>query len=319
MILIRQLRRAGFLALCLALSSGCGLMGASQDSCVLSRDWGLVASQMPSAVSGAKWQQVERLSLELTRVCPDSGPGYYWLGVALLRQERTFAAVRALRKVLQRSSDAPTHLALAEAYFLLKQDKFFGEEIDAAIAAAPQDPEPYYVAGRYSYEVRDRFNIAAGYFEKALALNPRHYKALTYLALSLQGMNRTREAEARFLEAIQIIDRQKVQFDLPFQLLASFYLEHGRASDALPFIQRAIQMLPDSASNYLILGKLAWALHDADTAINALEKALSLDGGLVEARYSLAQVYKARGETAKAERELNAFAALKELYGRPVR
>jgi tetratricopeptide (TPR) repeat protein len=273
---------------------------------------------MPSAVSGAKWQQVESLSLELTQVCPDSALGYYWLGVAFLRQERTFAAVRSLRRALQRSSDGPTHLALAEAYFLLRQHRFFDEEIDAAIAEAPQDPEPYYVAGRYSYQVEERFDIAAGYFKKALALNPRHYKASTYLALSLQGMNRTQEAEARFLETIQIVDLEKARFDLPFQLLASFYLEHGRPGEALPLIQRAVGISPDSATDHLILGKVAWALGDATTAINALEKALALDDDVVEARYSLAQIYKARGEPAKAERELEAFEALKELYGQPV-
>ena len=213
----------------------------------------------------------------------------------------------------------PTHLALAQAYYLLRQHKFFDEEIQAAIAAAPQDPEPYYVAGRYAYEVEERYNIAAGYFERALALNSGHYKASTYLALSLKGMNRTEEAEAKFLETIRIVDQQKAQFDLPFQLLASFYLEHGRPGEALPFIQRAVQISPDSAPNQLILGRVAWARGDAGTAINALQKALSLDDGLVEARYSLAQIYKARGDSTKAEKELEAFEALKELYGRPAR
>jgi tetratricopeptide (TPR) repeat protein len=314
----RLLRHAGLGGLLLALSSGCGLMAAPQDSCVLSRDWSLVASQMPAAVAGASWPQVESLSLELTNVCPNSGLGFYWLGVALLRQERTFAAIRSLRKALQRSGDAPTHLALAEAYFLLKQHRFFDEEIQAAMAAAPQDPEAYYVAGRYSYEVEERFDVAAGYFQKTLALDPRHYKASTYLALSLQGMNRSQEAEARFLETIQIIDRQKAHFDLPFQLLASFYLEHGRPNEALPVIRRAVEISPASATDHLILGKVAWALGDADTAINALEKALALDDGIVEARYSLAQIYKARGEPTKAAGEQKAFEALKELYGRPV-
>src|SRR3990172_6951655 len=98
MNVIQQPRRVGLLVFCLTLSSGNSLIAAAQNPCVLSRDWSLVASQMPSAVSGAKWQTVERLSLELTRVCPDSGLGFYWLGVALLRQEGTFASVRALRK-----------------------------------------------------------------------------------------------------------------------------------------------------------------------------------------------------------------------------
>jgi tetratricopeptide (TPR) repeat protein len=302
---------------CLTLWGGCSLKAATKDPCVHSKDWNAVASQMPAAVSSAQWPRVESLSTELTHVCPEAAPGFYWLGVALLRQERTFPAVRTLRKALQLSSDEPTHLALAEGYFLLKQHKFFDEEIDAAISAAPQDPEPYYVAGRYAYQVDERFDVAAGYFEKALARDPAHYKASTYLALSLKGMNRTEDAEARFLKTIQIVDERKAQFDLPFQLLASLYMEHGRARDALPYIQRAVQISPGSATDRLILGQAAWALGDAETAQAAFERALALDDGLVEARYSLAQIYKARGEQAKAQTELKEFETLKELYGRP--
>ncbi len=86
----------------------------------------------------------------------------------------------------------------------------------------------------------------------------------------------------------------------------------------MPYIKRAVELAPASPTNQFVLGKAAWTLHDGGTAISALHQALSLDEGMAEARYLLAQIYKARGEIAKAEQELNALVGLKEFYGRPI-
>ena len=283
--------------------------------CERSPELSALASNAREAELNAGWQKLVNLGSQAIKLCPQEATGYRWLGVAYLRTGITFPAVRALRASLKFSDDATTHLRLAEAYFVLNQHQFFKEEIAAAKAKNPADADAYYVDGRFLFQTRKLFAEAAEQFRQALSRDPNHVKALSYLALSLKNMQQDAEAERLLQKSIQLNDAQNGSFFLPYQTLASLYLEQNRASEALPYIQRAVKMAPGVAENQFLLGKVALAQKDAKTAESALHAAAALDEALIEARYLLARIYQTRGDSSAANRELEKFKELKDFYG----
>ncbi|MBA3442880.1 MAG: tetratricopeptide repeat protein, partial [Pyrinomonadaceae bacterium] len=280
------------------------------------REFILLKDKMRAATMTGQWQQLENLGTEAIRLCPSSSDGYHGLGLSYLRRGGTFAAVRHFRQALLRGDTPNIHLRLAEAYFVLNQHKFFAEEIAAAKAVNPDDPEPYYVAGRFLFQAKNELNSAAEEFRQALARDPEHFKARCYLGLSLKNMQHDTEAEQQFLKAIQLIDAKRVSFYLPYQALASFYLERNRVAEARPLIQRAVEMQSDVAANQFLLGKIAWMQKDEEVAVRALRTAISLDEAFIEARYLLAKIHQTRGDRDAARQELKNFEVSKELYGK---
>jgi tetratricopeptide (TPR) repeat protein len=252
--------------------------------------------------------------LDLERRCPNLAPAHHWMGVALLRQGRTFASIRELRRALELADTPETHLVLAEAYMFLNQRKFFQEEIAATLARAPEQPGAHYLSGLRYYLMENDWDKAAEDFRQELVHSPGHFQAMCYLGLCFQALGKRDRAEGTFLDAVKVVDRDKIQSDLPFQLLASLYLEGSRAADALPFARRAVERAPKSARDRLLLGKAAWGTGDQATAVSALEAAAEFDPTLADAHYLLSRIYGALGEVAKAHQQVNLFKRCKELY-----
>ena len=235
-------------------------------------------------------------------------------GVSLLRQGSTFASIRAFRRALA-SGDARAHLPLAEAYFLLNQHKFFEEEIAQAKSSRPSDAEPYYVAGRYLFQTTSRFDDASREFEQALLRDPNHIKARCYLGISLKNTQKTAEAETQLLKAVELLEAAKSSFYLPYQTIASLYLEMGREDEAAAAIKKAVAMAPNVALNQFLLGKIAWTQKNGPAAIASLRTAISLDEAFLEAHYLLARILETQGDSAGASQQIAEFKALKEVYG----
>lgn len=298
------------------LLTGQVVLAQVPEVCADSREFILLKDKMQTATMSGQWQLVETLGAQAIQLCPSSSDGYHHLGLSYLRRGKTFAAVRHFRQALLRGDTRNIHLRLAEAYFVLNQHKFFAEEIAAAKAVKPDDPEPYYVAGRFLFQTKNEFGGAAEEFRQALARDAKYFKARCYLGLSLKNMQHDGEAEQELLKAIETIDAKKISFYLPYQALASFYLERNRVAEALPLIRRAVEMQSDVAANQFLLGKIAWMQKDEGVAIQALRTALSLDEAFIEARYLLAKIYQIRGDRDAARQELKNFEASKEMYGK---
>ncbi len=283
--------------------------------CVSSEELRTLPDRVQSLASASRWNELYELTSRLAARCPQSAPARYWLGAAQLRLGHTFAAARELRHALELSDTPGTHLLLAEAYLFLNQRQFFKEELDAALTRAPQLAGAQYLAGLYDYLVENNWEEGAKHFQEELARNPGHFQALCYLGLCNQALGRKSQAEAIFLRAAEVVDREKIGTDLPFQLLSALYLEDSRGADALPFARRAVAVAPTSARNRLLLGKAAWGTGAQAEAISALEAAIQSDPTLADAYYLLGRIYAVRGEGTKSREALRLFQQCKDLYG----
>ncbi len=77
-------------------------------------------------------------------------------------------------------------------------------------------------------------------------------------------------------------------------------------SQAIEQYQRAAERNPNDADNYMELGAAYYVAHRWDDAITAFEKAVQLKPDLAHAHYYLGVLYAAKGDQARAEKELAA-------------
>ncbi len=294
--------------LCIAISTPAVHACSPTELLTLSRE-------AQDAENRGAWQDLETTGERAVVLCSKDGAGYHWLGLAYLRRGNTFAAVRAFRAALQFGGVSTSHLRLAEAYFVLSQDSFFEAEIAAAKSASPDDPEPYYVEGRFFFQRKQMFAKAEELFRKALSKDPGHVKSLTHLALCLRNMQQDEEPELLLKKSVEKIYALDTSYYLPYQLLATLYLDQNKSALALPLILRAAKMAPEVAENYFLMGKIQLAQNDDSGAEASILRAMKLDEALVEGHYLLARIYRDRGDTVAANRELNTFKERKELYG----
>ncbi|MBC7926845.1 MAG: hypothetical protein H7039_14430 [Bryobacteraceae bacterium] len=246
-------------------------------------------------------------------------PDYLTLGVKQLRTGATFAAARTLRLAVNQGDDR-AHLYLASAYFVLNQHQLFATEIAAAKIAAPSDPEPWYVEGRYLFEAHGRREAAVAQFQHALSKDPEHIKSRCYLGIAFREMHLAKEAEQQLVQAIQLAESRKLRFYLPYQTLAEQLLDLNRLDEAKGYIESAVRIAPEVALNHFLLGKIAWAQSNAShsnslQAIAALRKTIEIDEAFIEARYLLARILNKQGDVAGSAEQLKEFSALKEIFG----
>jgi len=305
----------GCVVSCLALAgAGMGQLLSAEVICDSAR-LNAETKEARAAISAQRWAEAAERSRELIRICPGDARGYHFLGVALLGEDRNFAAIRALESALERKPDAATHLLLAKAFARLNQEKFFHEEINAAIALAPRDPEPYMVLGEHYFSGEDRMDLASAAFKQAVERKP-DLRAICYLGMSLEGMNQDAEAEAKFREAIRLTERQSKPWDMPYQLLGTLCLAAKRTPEALNAAKRAVAIAPGRLENQFLLAKAAWAAGERDLALAAAKESVALDGEYAEARFFLAQIYRSLDKPDEMKEELDAFQRLERIYGR---
>jgi tetratricopeptide (TPR) repeat protein len=84
-------------------------------------------------------------------------------------------------------------------------------------------------------------------------------------------------------------------------LLGAVLLKMGRPDDALPYLQRAIQLEPEFAKPYEDLGLLHLRRNDAESAVTFFEKAIALGGPQLPAVKGLVVALQRSGQTAEAE------------------
>lgn len=138
--------------------------------------------------------------------------------------------------------------------------------------------------------------------EEAFTLDPRNPDTRLMRGRRLLRDGAIDEAVKEIREAIAM-DGKRASFyvDLSRALLA----RQGGAKEAVTSLEKALETLPDSARIHVLLGDAWRAVPNPDKARTAYEKAIEVAGGkLPEARAKLGQIWREKGEYAKAREEL---------------
>lgn len=143
-------------------------------------------------------------------------------------------------------------------------------------------------------DAKGRWDDARARYERALAIDPFHTRAMNNLAAGLDRQGQTDAALDWFARAIAITpDAADLRVNRGAALLRA-----GRFSEAGAALREAVALAPSSADAHNNLGIALAQQGDLEGAVAALERAVALDARHRDARRNLEQVTAARARRA---------------------
>src|SRR5271163_2807558 len=332
------------------------------------------AEHMQAGIAAEKQRQFDVAITEFKQVTglePSFADGFISLGQAYMETGDYGSAIPPLKHALDLSSDsAPAHQLLG--YALLAQG-FFSDAIphlrrsadktalgiaqiqtgqlpeavanlQAALAAHPNDPDLLYYLGRASGL------LAKQSIDTLLAAYPDSARAHQAMAENYFVLRRMPDAEKEYREALKLRpglpeahlalgevyagafqwDKAEEQFRLQAKLqpgnaeaayrLGDALLEQGKAHEARAELLRADRLMPEMPETLYSLGKAASLEGDAAAAEKAWTRLLSIEKQsalAAQAHFGLAGLYRKQGKTAEAQREMQEFQKLQSSANQP--
>jgi tetratricopeptide (TPR) repeat protein len=263
-------------------------------------------------------------ALELNADLP---PAHQLLGYSLLAQGYASEAIPHLERSLDKT-------ALGIAEIQTGQLPEAVTNLQAALAAHPNDPDILYYLGRASgllakqsvdtllatypdsprahqamaenYFVLRRMPDAEKEYREALRLRPGLPEAHLALGEVYAGAFQWPKAEEEFRTQAKV---QPGNAEAAFRL-GQALLEQGKVREARAELKRADRLMPDMPETLYSLGKAASLEGDAASAEKAWTKLLSIEKQsslAAQAHFGLAGIYRKQGRTADAQREMHEF------------
>lgn len=157
-----------------------------------------------------------------------------------------------------------------------------------------------------AYRQRDELDAALRDLRRASELDPTAPRVFEWQGDVHLELARYARAAERFEQSVALDERQP---DVHYKLAVARYRE-GRAGAAVAPLRRALALAPRHAQAHYLLGVCLRDLGRLGEAAASLDEAARLSPGLLAVREARADVFQARGQTARAVDELNALAAL---------
>jgi len=184
-------------------------------------------------------------------------------------------------------TDVNPRLALGNLYYGRDDLAAAEQAFQAALALAPDVPEAHNNLG-VLYARRGAYDRAVASFEKALELEPGNAVVEYNLAFSLQALGRNEQALPHYQAALALGDRQA---STPVNMAIAYY-ETGQMAQAADAARQALVAGGEQTRAYAVLGAVALAEQQPETALPPLYHALILDSGYSPAHFFLGLAYK---------------------------
>lgn len=255
--------------------------------------WGQTSAESHSAEAELRRQVAAQ---------PDSADLAYRLALTLREEDKPKESLEAYtRAATLRKPDADELRSVALDYVLLDDYTDAVHWLETAAGMEPKNAEVLYSLGR-CYYTRGQYREAEAMYLRVLDITPNHLRAQENLGLAYDAENRPELAEPALRAAAELAETQKSD-EWPFLNLGSFLLDQGRASDAVPFLKKAVGLAEKSA---LCHEKLGRALEESDKeadGVKELEMAVQLDPKNPNVHFELGHAYRRAGQDAKARVE----------------
>jgi tetratricopeptide (TPR) repeat protein len=291
-------------------------------------------SEAKSLAQQGKLNEAEQQVRQSLQTQPQSADAHFLLGYILFLEIRAavepfadqnsgfhepdlkFRNQKASESLAQFTEGAKYHEPSAFDLKIVALDYvLFGSYTDAdkwltkSLEMNPKDSQAWYYLGRAKYN-KNSFEEAVGAFKKCLQLDPDNVHAEDNLGLSYAGLGRWEDAIAAYQKAIAWQSDSLDRKPGPFLNLGTLLLAKNRAAEALPNLQKAVEISPADPNAHQQLGKDYSALGRLPEAQAELEKAIQLDPQSAPWHFMLGQIYRREGLSEKAKSEFDRAASL---------
>ena len=251
----------------------------------------------------------------LVAAAPDSRSHYY-LGVALLQDDRPEEAVDALRRAESLAETPNPALTLSLGTALLRTGAS-GEAVDVLLEGAKRFPRaaPILVQLGYTHYTRLDGISARAVLRRARAVAPNNAQAPFYLGLAEAALGALEPAAEAFGKAV-VLDPRNVEAHVALGRTLS---QLGRPEEAREAYRAALAEAPGLPAALVGLGRLELEAGRPERAVASFEAALAADPGHRQALYNLAAALALLGrpeEAAAVRRRFAEAAAAGEEPGR---
>lgn len=143
-------------------------------------------------------------------------------------------------------------------------------------------------------------NQAIETFNKVIKIAPSDATSWFYLATMYDDINNVEKAEIAYRKVISL----REEYVDAHKQLAILYLKHRKTDKALPYAEQTVKLDPLDYQGYYLLGTIATAKKDFETAVVNYEKAIALNQSSASIFNSLGAAYFA---TNRLDEALKAF------------
>jgi tetratricopeptide (TPR) repeat protein len=266
-------------------------------------------SSAPPNPSLAETEARLRVSLEHD---PQSANKLYELALVLQQENKSRESLETYTRAAQIQKPNVAQLrSVALDYVLLDDYDDAVRWLRVALGMEPNNVDVLYSLGRCLY-TKNLFPDAEKVYLRLLALDPANLKAEENLGLTYDAQNDPEKAEKALRTAAQWARERGLKDPWPYLDLGIFLLDQSRAEDAEPFLERAVELDPQSPWAHEKLGMALVANGDSARGIRELQLAVGLAPKDPKAHFELGHAYRAAGQLNKARAE---FELSKSLYG----
>jgi tetratricopeptide (TPR) repeat protein len=259
-----------------------------------------------------QYAQAEALLRKLLPQHQNQAELHVMLAYALFRDNKPAESLKEYTRAAQlRHPTAEDLKWVALDYVLLNDYKDAETWMYQSLRMNPKNEMAWYSMGRILY-TRNLFKKAQICFQQALKLNPRSVDAENNLGLTYEGLYKWDDAIAAYQQAIAWQKDSPHPSEEPLLNLGIIYLDQNHLDKALPLLQQAYAIDPNSKR---ILKQLARANYrlghyaDAESELRAALRKTPKDGSL---HFLLGRVLSKEGKKAEAKAE---FAIVAKLDG----
>ena len=227
---------------------------------------------------------------------------------ALLCSSAPFLAAQAPETSDQQQ---PAELAGAEAAIVKSDWKTASTQLDAYLANHSTDPRALFDAG-YVADHQDQLDRAAGFYRRAIEVNPNSFESHLALGLLLARQGKKDEAHSELLAATTLDpgDSGPALKARAWRALARLDSPgpdgEGNATTASNELLEALKLTPEAPEDTLLAADLAEAAGEHDKAEAAYRRVLAADPKSVGANAGLAHILIERKQYPDAEKLIRA-------------
>jgi tetratricopeptide (TPR) repeat protein len=246
----------------------------------------------------------------------DSNEALYLLGFVLHRENKASESLEIYTRAAALKNPTADDLKIVGLDYVLLNDYANAIKwLEKAVELDPENKDAFYYLGR-AYYTRGLLPESRRAFLTVLDLDSHDARAENNLGLILESEAKPNEALEAYRKAIEWQEGSPHRSEQPYLNLGSLLLELDRTREAIPPLEKAVELGVNNANCHLKLGTGYLRTNRLREAQRELEKAERLEPGNAAIHYQLARFYKQTHQMDKAKIE---FQRTEELQSRAVR